>query len=134
MIASLIYNEIELRLPFVPFFDVNESYNDYEYTDINGNSYIINGKRKLRKIEFDSFISNNPINGYNPQATKDFTDIKNLVERHRKENQPIKFVVADNDITIISFDCIATLTYSNFDSAKDIKYHLTLNEFERVEI
>lgn len=132
MIASIIYEGVEIKLPYIPIFEVSQEYNDIEYKNINGDIYTIPYKPIPRKIEFTGFISNKKIQGYNTLAPTKINDLLNLITRSRKDNKPLKFIVANNEFTVISFNCIGTLSYGTFDGIGDIPYKLVLKEYKVV--
>lgn len=134
MKAYLIHDGNSLELPFVPNFDITQEYNDTEFTNILGETYIIPGSLKNRTLEISGFISKYQSTYYSENSVRSLSDLLSFFESHRKSKKPCKLIVADNDTTIIEMECLASVSYSNKDGVGDIPYVIKIVESKRIDV
>lgn len=121
-----------LYLPYSTSFEITNGYNDEEFENVLGTVYLIPGKATLREFELSGYITKNKNNFFNRNSKTELNDYISFFERARKLNKPLRVVVANEDVTVIDMDCLASLTYSNLDGAGDISFKITVKEYKKI--
>lgn len=128
------YDNIDFYLPFSSSILINTEYEDIEFKNILGESYIIPGSKKLKEFEITGIISNKNYFFYNSKAKTDLSSYINFFERARKEKKPLLLTIGNNETSIIQMKCLATFSYSNLDKVGDINFTIKVKEYKEVSI
>lgn len=127
------YENIELQLPYSSNLEINREYEDYEFTNILGQTYNIGGSPKLLEFEITGIISNKNYAFYSKKAPKELSDYVDFFNRIRKEKKPVLLTIGNDNVTIIQMECLVSFSYSNFDKVGDIPFIIKVKEFKGLE-
>ena len=70
---------------------------------------------------------------YNIKAKTSLSDFIGFFDRARKQKEPLQFVVANSNTTIVNITCLVDFSYSNLDKVGDINYSIKIKEFRTVK-
>lgn len=128
------YDEKDFHLPFSSALEISREYDDFEFTNILGETYNIPGKSKLRELEINGVISKKEYAFYSKRASKSLNDYIGFFDRARKEKKPLLLTIGNDDITIIQMQCLASFNYSNIDKVGDINFTIKVKEYKEVDV
>ena len=120
-------------LPYINEVNIPTEYDDEEFENILGEKYLIQGKKKLMELEVQGVISDKNYPFYNIKAKTSLSDFIGFFDRARKQKEPLQFVVANSNTTIINITCLVDFSYSNLDKVGDINYSIKIKEFRIVK-
>lgn len=128
------YDGIDFHLPFSTALEITKEYEDYEFTNILGETYNIPGNSRLREFEITGMISKNDYVFYSRNAAKDLSSYIDFFDRARKEKKPLLLTIGNDTTTIIQMECLANFSYSNLDKVGDITFNIKVKEYKRLEL
>ncbi|WP_156299013.1 hypothetical protein [Streptobacillus canis] len=128
------YDGVDFHLPFSTALEINREYDDYEFTNILGETYAIPGNARLREFEITGIISEKDYVFYSRRANKNLSSYINFFDRPRKEKKPLLITIGNDNTTIVQMECLASFSYSNLDRVGDISFNIKVKEYKEVEI